>query len=65
MPLKDTFRVVNGDNADGKTFPGKRGKIDFVMVDSGARVTKAWISRDWSKLNKASDHWPVAAVVQL
>ena len=65
MPLDDTFRVFNGDDEDGTTFPGKTGKIDYVMVDKGAGVKNAWIDRNWADAGKASDHWPVAAVVEL
>ena len=65
MPLEDTFRVFNDASVDGKTFPGKPGKIDFVMVDEGAQVKNAWIARNWDHVGKASDHWPVAAVVGL
>merc|ERR1712058_160546 len=38
VPLDDTFRVANGGSVDGTTFPGKPGKIDYVMVDKGAQV---------------------------
>ena len=65
MPLDDTFRSYNGASADGTTFPGKPGKIDYVMVDAGATVKNAWIARAWEDQGKASDHWPVAAVVDL
>jgi len=65
VPLDDTFRTYNGDSADGTTFPGKPGKIDYVMVDTGASVKNAWIARAWEDQGKASDHWPVAAVVDL
>ena len=43
VPLDDTFRSYNGASADGTTFPGKPGKIDYVMVDAGAAVKNAWI----------------------
>ena len=58
-------RSYNGPSADGTTFPGKPGKIDYVMVDGGARVNNAWIARAWEDQGQASDHWPVAAVVDL
>ena len=61
----DTFRTFNGEEADGTTFPGMSGKIDYVMVDQGTEVRNAWIDRNWDDLGKASDHWPVAAVVDL
>ena len=61
----DTFRSYAGEGADGTTFPGKPGKIDYVMVDAGARVNNAWIARAWEDQGQASDHWPVAAVVDL
>jgi len=64
VPLDDTFRVFNGDGVDGTTFPGKTGKIDYLMVDKGAGVRNAWIDRNWDDVGKASDHWPVAAVVE-
>jgi len=65
VPLDDTFRSYNGPSADGTTFPGKPGKIDYVMVDAGALVNNAWIGRAWEDQGQASDHWPVAAVVDL
>jgi len=65
VPLDDTFRVFNAADVDGTTFPGKVGKIDYVMVDKGAGVKNAWIARNWDDVGKASDHWPVAAVVEL
>ena len=58
----DTFRSYAGEGADGTTFPGKPGKIDYAMVDQGAWVENAWIDR---KARDASDHWPVSAVVSL
>ena len=65
MPLDDTFRTYNDESVDGATFPGKKGKIDYVMVDNGAVVKNAWIARNWDDQGKASDHWPIAAVVGL
>lgn len=65
VPLDDTFRSYNGPDVDGTTFPGKPGKIDYVMVDTGAMVKQAWIDRNWDDVGQASDHWPVAAVVDL
>ena len=65
VPLDDTFRSYNGPDADGTTFPGNPDKIDYVMVDAGATVINAWIARAWEDQGKASDHWPVAAVVDL
>ena len=35
VQLADTFRVVNGDEADGITFPGMAGKIDYVLAGQG------------------------------
>ena len=46
VPLDDTFRSYNGPDVDGTTFPGKPGKIDYVMVDQGATVQDAWIDRE-------------------
>ena len=57
--------MFNAADVDGKTFPGKVGKIDYVMVDKGAGVKSAWIARNKDYIGKASDHWPVAAVVEL
>ena len=65
VPLDDTFRSYNGPDVDGTTFPGNPDKIDYVMVDAGTRVINAWIARAWEDQGKASDHWPVAAVVDL
>ena len=65
MPLDDTFRVINAADVDGITFPRFVGKADYVMVDKGAGVKNAWIARDKDYMGKASDHWPVAAVVEL
>merc|ERR1712121_39795 len=65
VPLDDTFRTYNDESVDGATFPGKKGKIDYVMVDKGAVVKNAWIARNWDDQGKASDHWPIAAVVGL
>ena len=65
MPFDDTFRVVNDAGVDGTTFNGKPGKIDYVLVDKGAVVKNAWIDRNWDDVGKASDHWPIAAVVGL
>ena len=58
-------RSYNGPDVDGTTFPGNPDKIDYVMVDAGATVINAWIARAWEDQGKASDHWPVAAVVDL
>ena len=65
ITFDDTFRSYNDASVDGTTFPGKPGKIDYVMVDKGAVVKNAWIDRNWADQGKASDHWPVAAVVDL
>ena len=65
ITFDDTFRSYNDASVDGTTFPGKPGKIDYVMVDKGAIVKNAWIDRNWADQGKASDHWPVAAVVDL
>ena len=65
LKLDDTFRSYHGAEADGKTFPGKPGKIDYVMVDQGAVVEGAEIHRNWADQGKASDHWPVSALVNL
>jgi len=65
ITFDDTFRSYNGAGADGTTFPGKPGKIDYVLVDKGAMVKNAWIDRNWDDQGKASDHWPVSAVVDL
>jgi len=65
ITFDDTFRSYNDAGVDGTTFPGKPGKIDYVMVDKGAVVKNAWIDRNWADQGKASDHWPVAAVVDL
>ena len=65
ITFDDTFRSYNDASVDGTTFPGKPGKIDYVMVDKGAMVKNAWIDRNWADQGKASDHWPVAAVVDL
>ena len=63
LKLDDTFRSYHGAEADGKTFPGKPGKIDYVMVDQDVfQVENAWIDRE---ARDASDHWPVSAVVSL
>ena len=58
----DTFRSYAGEAADGTTFPGKPGKIDYAMEDQGAWVENAWIDRE---ARDASDHWPVSAVISL
>ena len=58
----DTFRLYADEAADGTTFPGKLGKIDYLMVDKGAGVENAWIDRE---ARDASDDWPVSAVVSL
>ena len=79
VQLADTFRVVNGDEADGITFPGMAGKIDYVLAGQGQvragkvviavaalllqGVRDAWIDRAWEDQGRASDHWPVTAVM--
>ena len=80
VQLADTFRVVNGDEADGITFPGMAGKIDYVLAGQGQvragkvtavaalllqEVRDAWIDRAWEDQGRASDHWPVTAVMEL
>merc|ERR1712215_462565 len=52
VPLDDTFRVVNDMSVDGTTFPGKDGKIDYVMIDKGGKVESARIDRNWDDLGK-------------
>jgi len=65
VPLDDTFRVVNDESVDGTTLTNEAGKMDYVMVDKEAEVLSAWIDRNWDDVGKASDHWPIAAVVGL
>ena len=63
ITFDDTFRSYNDAGVDGTTFPGKPGKIDYVMVDQDVfQVENAWIDRE---ARDASDHWPVSAVVSL
>ena len=80
VQLADTFRVVNGDEADGITFPGMAGKIDYVLAGQGQvgagevtavaalllqGVRDAWRDRAWEDQGRASDHWPVTAVMEI
>jgi len=60
--MEDTFRVVNTNGEDGTTFPGA-GKIDYVLTEEGVGVENAWI--DHTNYGEASDHLPIAAVVDL
>jgi len=60
--LVDTFRVANGANEDGTTFPGL-GKIDYVLTEASSTVTSAAIDRN--NYGDASDHLPINAVLQM
>merc|ERR1719369_1412346 len=64
VPLDDTFRVLNDESVDGTTLTNEAGKMDYVMVDKETEVLSAWIDRNWDDVGKASDHWPIAAVVR-
>ena len=59
--LEDTFRVANGQGADGTTFPGA-GKIDYLFAEQGVGVVSAAIDR--GNYGAASDHWPVNALLK-
>merc|ERR1719431_902680 len=60
--MEDTFRAFNTNGEDGTTFPGA-GKIDYILTEDGVGVKNAWI--DHTYYGEASDHLPVAAVVDL
>jgi len=60
--LVDTFRVANGADEDGTTFPGL-GKIDYVLTEASSMVTSAAVDRN--NYGEASDHLPINAVLQM
>ena len=60
--LEDTFRVANGENTDGTTFPNN-GKIDYLFAEQGAGIVSANIDR--TSYGPASDHWPINAVIKV
>ena len=61
--LEDTFRVANGEEVDGTTFPNS-GKIDYVFANPpGTQVMSAAIDR--KDYGSASDHWPINAIIKV
>ena len=61
--LEDTFRVANGEEADGTTFPNT-GKIDYIFANPpGTQVMSAAIDR--KDYGSASDHWPINAIIKV
>jgi len=62
VPLIDTFREANGPVADGSTYPGL-GKLDYVFASPGTSIESAVIDR--GDYGRASDHWPINAVINM
>ena len=60
--LEDTFRSINGEDADGTTYPGVC-KIDYVFASTGNQVNSATIDR--GNYGPASDHWPINAIIKV
>lgn len=70
IALRDSFRVLYPDAADVGTFHGFRGgskgdKIDYVFVGRGIKVISAAILRTAVGGRYPSDHYPVAATLEL
>jgi endonuclease/exonuclease/phosphatase family metal-dependent hydrolase len=71
--LRDTFRVVRGDEEpfftyhrfDGARAGGRLGKIDFILCDDRWTVCDAQIVRDEFEGRLPSDHYPVVATLAL
>jgi endonuclease/exonuclease/phosphatase family metal-dependent hydrolase len=67
----DTYRVLHPDAAEVGTFTGFQSghtggeKIDYVLVQPGTEVVSAAIVRTSRNGRYPSDHFPVAATVQL
>ncbi|GAB4134491.1 MAG: endonuclease/exonuclease/phosphatase family protein [Thermogutta sp.] len=67
--LHDTFRLLHPDARDVGTFHGFQGgtsggKIDYVFVESGAKVLRAEILHDSKDGKYPSDHYPVMAEIE-
>ncbi|GAB4231044.1 MAG: endonuclease/exonuclease/phosphatase family protein [Acidobacteriota bacterium] len=70
VALLDSFRVVFPDATEVGTFHGFRGgsqgeKIDYVFVDPEVKVVSAAILRTAEGERYPSDHYPVAATLEL
>lgn len=70
VPMIDTFRVLNPDVKDVRTGHAFRGgrqghKIDYVLVQPGAKVLEAQILYDNVDGRYPSDHYPVTARLRL
>jgi endonuclease/exonuclease/phosphatase family metal-dependent hydrolase len=68
-PLRDTFRIAHPDETNAGTFHGFKGvpqpeKIDYILVEPGAKVVKAEIDRRSFDGRYPSDHFPVLAVIR-
>jgi endonuclease/exonuclease/phosphatase family metal-dependent hydrolase len=69
-PLVDTFRAVQPEATEVRTFHGFKGgteggKIDYILVPPGVSTLAAEIVRDKLDDRYPSDHYPVTATIRL
>ena len=67
-PLEDAWHTKNPTETNECTFNGwaeglKGRRIDYVLVSTGAKVTRSTIMRTRVEGRPVSDHWPVEAKI--
>ena len=71
VPMRSSFLELHPDQENRRTFNGWRGDkegtamIDHILVSKAWTVKKAWIEYHHQDGIWPSDHYPVAAVVEL
>lgn len=70
-PLRSTFLELHADVVDRRTFNGWNGNregphmIDHILISKGWTTRKSWIEYHQKDGVWPSDHYPVAAVIEL
>jgi endonuclease/exonuclease/phosphatase family metal-dependent hydrolase len=69
LELVDSFRAAHPVETNVGTFHGFKGqpiedKIDYILVEPGAKVVKSEIDRRSFEGRYPSDHFPVSAVIR-
>ena len=70
-PLRSTFLELHPDVVDRRSFNGWKGNrkgpymIDHILVSKAWKTKKAWIEYHQKDGILPSDHYPVAAVIEL
>ena len=70
VELLDTWRLLNPDEPDTRTYHGFKGgtdgvKIDHILIEQSTTVLDAQIDRSHKDGRYPSDHYPVTAVLKL